>query len=218
MFRSRDGVTRYVEHYDHPARACPETVANRIYRELRFEAPNSALVRRSNGKLSFAAGSTFLVTRIESRRGGGANISMREIDPSARNRIETGWTPSPADQAFNARAEKTFLEMDEAEKRGDLVPASLRKKAGDQVKPHAVLADSNHPAAKVNAEIEAMSYDELDDEFGGQLDEPSGRNRHCVPDGTREELPNQVSNGRTPRRSRSASRKIKKTDRKTLSH
>lgn len=40
-----------------------------------------------------------------------------------------------------------------------------------------------------------MPYDELDDELGGRLDEPSGRNRHCVPDGTREELPNQVSNG-----------------------
>ena len=40
--------------------------------------------------------------------------------------------------------------------------------------------------------------------------EPSGRNRHCVPDGTRGELPNQVSNGHTPRRSRRASREIKK--------
>ena len=89
-------------------------------------------------------------------------------------------------------------------RRHRLVPASLRKKAGDQVKTHAVLADSNHPAAKVNAGIEAMSYDELDGE-------PSGRNRHCVPDGTRGELPNQVSNGHTPRRSRRASREIKKT-------
>ena len=106
------------------------------------------------------------------------------------NRTGTGWKPSPLDQAFNARAEKTFREMDEAENRGDLVPASLRKKAGDHVKTHAVLADSNHPAAKVNAGIEAMPYEELDGE-------PSGRNRHCVPDGTRGELPNQVSNGHT---------------------
>ena len=127
------------------------------------------MVRRGNGKLSFAAGSTFLVTRIERGRGGGANITMRETDPSARNRTETGWTPSPLDQAFNARAEKIFRKIDKAEKRVDLVPASLPKKAGDQVKTHAVLADSNHPAAKVNAEIKAMSYDELVVEFGGQL-------------------------------------------------
>ena len=83
MFRSRHGVTRYVEHYDHPPQAYSEAVANRIYRELGFEAPNSALVRRGNGKLSFAADSTFLVTRIECGKGCAANISMREIDPSA---------------------------------------------------------------------------------------------------------------------------------------
>ena len=54
MFRGRDGVTRYVKHYDDPTQAYSEAVANRIYRELGFEAPNSALIRRSNGKLSFA--------------------------------------------------------------------------------------------------------------------------------------------------------------------
>ena len=36
MFRSRHGVTRYVEHYDHPPQAYSEAVANRIYRELGF--------------------------------------------------------------------------------------------------------------------------------------------------------------------------------------
>lgn len=82
-FRGRDGATRYVEQYDGPARACPQAVANRICRELGFEAPNSALLRRGNGKLSFTAGSTFLVTRIERSSGGGANIRMREIAPGA---------------------------------------------------------------------------------------------------------------------------------------
>ena len=91
---------------------------------------------------------------------------MREVEPSAQNRDETTWTPSPEEQAIIARAEKTFLDMEEAEKRGALVPASLQRKVDDQVKTHVALADPNHPASKVNAEIESMSYDEIADEFG----------------------------------------------------
>ncbi len=53
IYRGSDGVTRYVKFYDDPAQAYSEAVSNRIYRELGFEAPRSALVPRK-GKIALA--------------------------------------------------------------------------------------------------------------------------------------------------------------------
>ncbi len=51
LYRGADGVERYVKQYDDPAQAYSEAAANRIYRELGFEAPVSSLVREGEKTL-----------------------------------------------------------------------------------------------------------------------------------------------------------------------
>ena len=120
----------------------------------------------SEQEVLFAADSTFRVVSIEPRSGGGFNIDMKEIEPSAQNRAKPAWKPSPADLRFIEEARQLHRENDAAVERGDLVPASLRRKVDDQVKTHAVLSDPENPATK----LYHKSYDEITDQIGDQID------------------------------------------------
>ncbi len=51
-YRGADGKVRYVKFYQDPAQVYSEAVANRIYRKLGLEAPDSSIIRLDNGKIA----------------------------------------------------------------------------------------------------------------------------------------------------------------------
>ncbi len=51
VYRGSDGPQRYVKLYEDPTQAYTEAVANRVYRELDLDAPQSSLIRAEDGSL-----------------------------------------------------------------------------------------------------------------------------------------------------------------------
>ena len=55
IYRGSDGVDRYVKFYESSMQSAGEVLANRIYLDLGFAAPDAVLLRAPNGKFLYAS-------------------------------------------------------------------------------------------------------------------------------------------------------------------